>query len=298
MIKNIFVALLAMLVVMPASAKDKKKKKVEEVQPVLINATPAKVETRSDSISYAAGQAYTMGLMEYLTGQLKVDTAYIKTFVAALHESVTQPVTPEMRAKDAGKQIAQMITDRMMPSLKEQMEGTDVKFDSLTFLRGFEDAILRDASILSPEEASKYLNSEMQKMKEMKDSLAKAEGLAWLAENAKKEGVNVLPSGLQYKVLVAGNGPVATADNEVVVKYEGKLLNGEVFDSSYKRTPDTTSFKPSQVIKGWTEALCLMPQGSTWELYIPYNLAYGERGTGKIPGFATLIFKVEVVEVK
>ena len=106
------------------------------------------------------------------------------------------------------------------------------------------------------------------------------------------------PSGLQYRIIREGNGAVAANDEEVEVKYEGRLIDGTVFDSSYTRNPQTTSFRPSQVIKGWTEALKMMPEGSEWEVYIPQELAYGERQAGKIPPYSTLIFKLEVVKVK
>ena len=92
-------------------------------------------------------------------------------------------------------------------------------------------------------------------------------------------------------------GNVADVNDEVVVKYEGRLIDGTIFDSSYERNPQTSKFRPNQVIKGWTEALSMMPEGSKWELYIPENLAYGERQAGKIPAFSTLIFTVEVDEV-
>ena len=107
----------------------------------------------------------------------------------------------------------------------------------------------------------------------------------------------MLPSGLQYRVITQGKGVVANDTTDVEVHYEGKLIDGTIFDSSYQRGK-TATFKPTQVIKGWTEALKMMPEGSTWELFIPYDLAYGERGNQNIPPFATLIFKVEVVKVK
>ena len=106
-----------------------------------------------------------------------------------------------------------------------------------------------------------------------------------------------LPSGLQYKVISNGSGEKPTATDEVVVKYEGKLIDGTVFDSSYKRTPDTSSFRCDQVIAGWTEALQLMTPGSKWELYIPQDLAYGAREMGSIPAYSTLIFTVELLKV-
>ena len=98
-------------------------------------------------------------------------------------------------------------------------------------------------------------------------------------------------------MLKKGEGPIAKADDNITVRYEGHTIDGNVFDSSYKRTPDTTTFRPDQVIKGWTEALCMMPEGSKWMLYIPQNLAYGSRPAGAIKPYSTLVFTVEVVKV-
>ena len=132
------------------------------------------------------------------------------------------------------------------------------------------------------------------KIKEQKLSEA---GKAWLRENAKKPGVVSLPSGLQYKVITEGKGAKPRADQEVTVKYEGHLIDGTEFDSSYKRNPQTTKFRCDQVIKGWTEALTLMPVGSMWEVYVPQELGYGSRAAGKIPAYSTLIFTVELIEI-
>ncbi len=124
-------------------------------------------------------------------------------------------------------------------------------------------------------------------------------GEKFLAENKTKEGVKTTASGLQYKVLTQGTGKTPKETDEVIVKYEGRLVDGTVFDSSYKRNPQTSTFRANQVIKGWTEALTMMPAGSTWELYIPYNLGYGERPAGNlIKPYSALIFKVELIEVK
>ena len=119
-----------------------------------------------------------------------------------------------------------------------------------------------------------------------------------MAENAKKEGVVTLPSGLQYKVITMGEGEKPLKDQTVEVKYEGKMIDGTVFDSSYKRNPPTSKFRCDQVIKGWTEALQLMPVGSKWELYIPQELAYGERQAGQIKPFSALIFTVELMGIE
>ena len=126
---------------------------------------------------------------------------------------------------------------------------------------------------------------------------AKAEGEKFLAENGKKDGVVTLKSGLQYEVLREGNGKKPKATDQVKCHYEGTLINGQVFDSSYKRN-EPAVFPLNQVIPGWTEGLQLMQEGAKYRFYIPYILAYGESGAGgSIPPFATLIFDVELLEV-
>ena len=127
---------------------------------------------------------------------------------------------------------------------------------------------------------------------------AKAAGEAFLAENGKKEGVVTLPSGLQYQVLEEGNGKKPSATDQVVCHYEGTLIDGTIFDSSYKRNEPAT-FGLNQVIPGWTEGVQLMQEGAKYRFFIPYKLAYGERGAGaQIPPFAALVFDVELIEVK
>lgn len=127
---------------------------------------------------------------------------------------------------------------------------------------------------------------------------AKAAGEAFLAENGKKDCVVTLPSGLQYQVLKEGNGKKPSATDQVVCHYEGTLIDGTVFDSSYQRNQPAT-FGLNQVIAGWTEGVQLMQEGAKYRFFIPYNLAYGERGAGaQIPPFATLVFDVELIEVK
>lgn len=294
------IILLALAILAGAScteaiAKDKKKKGAAEVAPVKEIIT---LQSKGDSICYASGQAYTRGMMEYVMQTFKVDSAYIPSFIDGLKEALTMESTPESKAKAAGAQIASMVQERMMPGLTQQLEGSDATFNGDLFKRGFIDAVEHDASIFSVDEAAKFSEEQIRIISQKKVEAAKAAGAAWLAENAKKEGVITLPSGLQYRVIKQGNGIVATTDDQVTVRYKGQLIDGTVFDSSYERNPDTTTFKPTQVIKGWTEALCMMPEGSEWELYIPESLGYGSRDTGKIPAYSTLIFKVEVVSVK
>jgi FKBP-type peptidyl-prolyl cis-trans isomerase FklB len=122
-------------------------------------------------------------------------------------------------------------------------------------------------------------------------------GAEFLAANAKKEGVVTLPSGLQYKVITAGTGAMAVDGDQVTTHYTGKFIDGKVFDSSVSRGEPAT-FGVNQVIKGWTEALKLMPEGSKWELYIPYDLAYGAQGRPpQIPQYSMLIFEIELLDV-
>jgi FKBP-type peptidyl-prolyl cis-trans isomerase FklB len=124
-----------------------------------------------------------------------------------------------------------------------------------------------------------------------------SEGKAFLEENKKKEGVKTLSSGLQYKVLAEGFGKTPKAADNVTVNYKGTLINGAEFDNSYKRGQPAT-FKVNGVIKGWTEALQLMNEGSKWQLFIPPELGYGDRGAGPVPPNSTLIFEVELISVK
>ena len=160
-----------------------------------------------------------------------------------------------------------------------------------TYMAGEEPA-------MTPAEAQQVLNDYFTKLQEEQTAALKAEGEAFLAQNAKNEGVVTLPSGLQYKVLKSGNGATPKASDSVECHYEGRLISGTVFDSSYQRG-ETATFGVTQVIAGWVEALQLMKEGDKWQLFIPYNLAYGERGAGaQIPPFATLVFDVELIKVK
>ena len=190
---------------------------------------------------------------------------------------------------------------RMSEGLKKQ----SVPFDSAIFVRGLRDGFAGGKTLLTDEEAQAVM-TEMQKQvheqQQAKTQQAaegnKKEGDAFLAANKGKEGVVTLPSGLQYKVVTAGTGPKPTTSDSVVCNYRGTLINGTEFDSSYKRGQPAT-FPVTGVIKGWTEALQLMPVGSKWQLYIPADLAYGDRGAGaNIGPGSTLIFEIELLSIK
>ena len=177
----------------------------------------------------------------------------------------------------------------------QQMNATDLNIDD--FAQAITDVFNGDAK-LSDAEAQAAVQDFFSRKAEEQAKAAKAEGENFLAENAKKEGVKTLPSGLQYKVLREGDGRKPSATDKVECHYEGTLINGEVFDSSYRRG-ETATFGLSQVIKGWTEGLQLMQEGAKYRFFIPYNLAYGEHGAGQsIPPYAALIFDVELIKVK
>lgn len=150
---------------------------------------------------------------------------------------------------------------------------------------------------IMPDEANNILQDYFEKLQKEQGSASKEAGEKYLAENKKREGVVALPSGLQYKILKEGNGPKPTADDTVKCHYEGRLINGQVFDSSIKRG-EPAEFPVSGVIAGWVEALQLMPVGSKWQLYIPSELAYGAHGAGQAIGpNETLIFDVELLAI-
>ncbi|KAF7785985.1 FKBP-type peptidyl-prolyl cis-trans isomerase FklB [Pseudoalteromonas rubra] len=165
---------------------------------------------------------------------------------------------------------------------------------------GMKDAYAGEAfrvEIPEIQAAFEKINAEIQKRREEEAKVLAAEGTAFLEENAKRAEITVTESGLQYEVIEAGEGDKPAADSTVRVHYHGTLINGTVFDSSYERG-QPAEFPVNGVIKGWTEALQLMPVGSKWRLYVPHDLAYGERGAGaSIAPFSTLIFDVELLEV-
>lgn len=276
---------------------DKKKNKKCKKDKTSCCEAPVSLLSKSDSLSYAAGMTYTTGPIDYVGKQFGVDSTSMGAFVAGLREGIKRSNDKQFMAHSAGVQIAQLLETRMYPGVANEVKNTPWTLDSITFNRGFIDAVLNDTTVMQVVDAKKYYEKTMTDEKHRQEDAYKKENVDWLAENAKKEGVVTLPSGLQYKVLTAGTGEVATKDDNVTVRYEGKTIDGNIFDSSYKRNPDTSTFRPDQVIKGWTEALTSMPAGSTWMLYIPQELAYGSRAAGQIKPYSTLIFKVELVKI-
>ncbi|HSB06937.1 MAG TPA: FKBP-type peptidyl-prolyl cis-trans isomerase, partial [Thermodesulfobacteriota bacterium] len=221
----------------------------------------------------------------------------ITTFISIVFLFSLCSAQEKLQLKDQKDKESYSLGYQFGQSLKTQ--GVDIDLDIYT--NGIKDGLKGSASAMSQEEIRSTI-MELQKrlaaarQKELKEKAAKnlAEGKAFLEENGKKEGVKTLPDGLQYKVLTEGSGKMPKATDTVKVHYRGTLIDGTEFDSSYKKGQPAT-FRADKVIKGWTEALQLMKEGSKWQLFIPPELAYGERSMGQIPPNSTLVFEVELL---
>jgi FKBP-type peptidyl-prolyl cis-trans isomerase len=207
--------------------------------------------------------------------------------------------------KDQKDKISYAIGMNVGTGLKENLRRASIDVDDNLILQAVKDTLSGGKTLLTEDEAKALLTQLQADMKakaeekqKQEAETNKKEGDAFLAQNKGKEGVVTLPSGLQYKIMTAGTGPKPTADDTVECNYKGTLIDGKEFDSSYKRGKPA-EFPVKGVIKGWTEALQLMPTGSKWQLFIPSDLAYGEHPpTPTIPPSSTLIFEVELVSIR
>ena len=203
--------------------------------------------------------------------------------------------------KDAKDKTSYMLGMQIGKQLKQS--GAEINPDM--YLNGLKDALSGGKTLLTDEEARQAMmafqtemRAKQQEKRKAEGEKSKKEGEAFLAENKKKEGVKVTPSGLQYKVVTTGSGPKPTTNDSVIAHYRGTLIDGTEFDSSYKRGEPTT-FAVTGVIKGWTEALLMMNVGSKWQLFIPSDIAYGDFGRPPtIPAGATLLFDIELIAIK
>ncbi|WP_281800448.1 FKBP-type peptidyl-prolyl cis-trans isomerase [Segatella maculosa] len=280
-------------VTLHTQAKDKNKKPNTAVQQPTV-----KLVSPSDTVSYIAGMAATEGLLPYLQQSYGVDAEHMADVLRGFEEAQAHTDDPAFKAYAAGMQIASMVNSRILPNMKQAFEGSADSIRQAMFIKGFIAALQNDTIFFAQSEASKLYRQRAEQVVETRNAAYKKENEDWLKANAKKEGMQTTPSGLQYKVLVAGNGPKPKATDKVKVKYEGRMIDGTVFDSSYKRDPQTNSFRCNEVIKGWTEALTMMPVGSKWEICIPQELAYGARQAGQIKPYSTLVFTVELLEIE
>ncbi|MBQ0050389.1 MAG: FKBP-type peptidyl-prolyl cis-trans isomerase [Bacteroidales bacterium] len=295
--KTILLFCAAALCMSGAQAKDKKTKKTKKSEaPVEVVDTIS-----SKDFSLLAGAANTMGLKDYLVQRMGIDTTFMSSFLEGFDTKEMTDADKALKARLTGIEIRQQVEKEIIPQLSQQVGEEGNIVDNALFVEGFRNAIAgKMPAGVSMDSAQMAVRKNMEyyhkAQMERKYGPVKKEGEEFLKKNAKEKDVKVTPSGLQYKVLVQGNGEVPTATQKVKVNYRGTLIDGTEFDSSYKRNEPAT-FGCNQVIKGWTEALTMMPVGSKWMLYIPQELAYGERESGKIPPFSTLIFEVELLEI-
>lgn len=267
----------------------------------------ANLKTDIDSLSYAIGMARTEGLTQYLAQQ-GVDSTGMADFIKGFNEGASK-ISKKDAAYMQGLQVGQMVSKQWVEGFNQQIFGGDSTqtLSRENLLAGFIAGVV-GKGIMTKEQAQTFMQTQMEAVKEKatekKYADNKAAGEKFLAENKTKEGVVTTESGLQYKVITKGNGAIPADSSKVKVHYKGTLIDGTEFDSSYKHKnkdgkSEPASFRANQVIKGWTEALTMMPVGSKWELYIPYDLAYGARETGgQIKPFSTLIFEVELLGIE
>ena len=306
--KILLVAIVCSVGCVFVNAKSDKKKKNVPISQM--------VETKNDSLVYALGQTVSANLSGYLKTEniiqanqsnnkaiAKMNDACIAEFKKGL-ELAIDSLTPIQKAYILGASVGQNFY-KMIPQFQKDVLGDGEVDKDLLFaaiLEGLEGKtpLIPNAQALIEAQVAERQEINAQRAKDEAEAL-KAKKLAdeekFFVENSKKEGIVSLPNGLQYKIIKEGTGTKPTIDSQVKVHYEGKLLNGTVFDSSIQRGEPAT-FPLAGVIKGWTEILQEMPVGSKWTVYIPQELAYGSSDMGTIPPFSTLEFDIELLSIE
>lgn len=268
------------------------------------NSTPkADLKTDLDSVSYAVGLLNSQYVRKAIQQGQVIDTAYIDEFVRGINEGVNAGDDKKKTAYIMGLQVGQQLSNQVVKGVNQELFGQDsTKTISLkNLLAGFVTGVKGKTGMMTPETAQAVAQTKMEAIKAktmMKEyGPNKAAGEKFLAENKKKPGVVTLPSGLQYKVIKEGKGAIPTDTTTVTVQYEGRTIDGKVFESSYTNGQGPVTIQPKQFIPGWTQALTRMPAGSIWEVYIPQELAYKDRSASQIKPYSCLIFKIELIKV-
>lgn len=258
------------------------------------------LENDIDTMSYYFGLSRAEGIKDYLVHQAGVDTTHMDAFFKGFKDGVKKN-NPEDVAYLEGIRIAQLISKNWVETANRDifLGDSNQTINREAVLAGFyygvkksDNQVIRNAQILS--NMKMELIKEQYKLEKYAKSIAANE--KFLTDNKNKEGVHTTESGLQYKIITEGKGAIPTEKSRVKVLYKGTLIDGTEFDNSKDKTP--ASFHVSHVIKGWTEALKMMPVGSKWTLYIPQELGYGSKEQQKIPPYSTLIFEIELVEIE
>lgn len=258
----------------------------------------AEMKNDIDSLSYAFGQSQSQGVKQYLA-QMEIDTAYMDEFVKGLTAGATGNDDKRKAAYNAGVTIGMQLGMMQKNASKQLFAGDTTKTMSMkNLLAGFIAGTTGKKKLMTDEQANMLLNTISQRI--MKQSTEKQYGPnkkaseAFMAKIAKTPGLKKLPGGTYYKVIKEGTGAIPADTSMVTVNYEGRTVDGKVFDSSYKRK-EPMQIRANQVIPGFTQALTHMPVGSAWEVYIPWDQAYGSTQMSEIKPYSALIFKIELV---
>ena len=277
--------------------KDKKNKATTECSEACKTA-PIVLKSAADSLSYATGMTMSNGLDAYLEQQFGITKELMPDFIRGLKEGISKRKDANFAAYGVGIAVSRQIESRLLPNMVSHFEESKSPIDTEILYRGVVAAMSKDSTTMSPATAAKFFKEQEIAIRQQREAENKAKNEAFMAENKAKEGVVTLPSGLQYRIIKKGTGAIPKATDDVQVIYEGKTIDGKVFDSTAKHGTEFDTFNVGGLIKGWTEALQLMPVGSKWEIFIPYNLAYGERGAGRdIAPYSTLIFTLELKDI-
>ena len=277
--------------------KDKKNKATTECSEACKTA-PIVLKSAADSLSYATGMTMSNGLDAYLEQQFGITKELMPDFIRGLKEGISKRKDANFAAHGVGIAVSRQIESRLLPNMVSQFEESKSPIDTEILYSGVVAAMSKDSTTMSPTTAAKFFKEQEIAIRQQREAENKAKNEAFMAENKAKEGVVTLPSGLQYRIIKKGTGAIPKATDDVQVIYEGKTIDGKVFDSTAKHGTEFDTFNVGGLIKGWTEALQLMPVGSKWEIFIPYNLAYGERGAGRdIAPYSTLIFTLELKDI-
>lgn len=294
--KIILMALVALLCVGATAATKKQRKGRKAAKEVA-----ERVDTVSvDTFSYLLGMANSNGLKAYLSQRMGIDTAYVEDFLKGFQQKELTEADKREKARLAGMEIREQVETQVWSNANRQIDDSVDVLNHEQFIKGFQNGIFPVDTTFSMDSAQSLVQKQMayyHKVKmEKKYGANRVAGEQFLKLNAKQDSVQTTASGLQYKVITMGTGEIPQKTDRVKVDYEGRLIDGTVFDSSYKRGKPAT-FPVGQVIAGWTEALCMMPVGSKWEVYVPQELGYGDREQQKIPPFSCLVFTVELHEI-
>ena len=264
------------------------------------SAPKANLKNDIDSVSYALGamqgnRYYQQNALQ----QMEVDSAYINDVLRGINDVVSASDNKREIAYFIGANIGLSIVKGMLPQMEQGIfEGDSAKHLSKgDFEAAFIEALTGKDLKIAVESADSLIDAFQQKQRELQYGENRKNGEEFMAKKAQEEGVIATGSGLLYKVLTEGKGAVVGEGEQVKVEYEGRLIDGTVFDSTEKHGGEAAVFGPGNVISGFGEALKLMPVGSEWEIYIPQELAYGEGGAREIKPYSTLIFKVKLLDI-